>query len=239
MIVGAQKCGTTTLAAVLDEHPGICLAAGKEAHLFDRADVQHSGPSTDDLERCFPHREPGQLLLDATPSYLYLPGCLEAAAGHNPNLRAIVMLRPPGDRAVSHYGHACRLGFEQRHGLLALSLERRRLRADNDPLAQGSSHRERSYLDRGRYHVQLQRLLALVPRVHVVLMSDLIADPERVVHGVHDFLGVERHPVDALPRLNVGDGRRRPALRAVAGALTRRDTARTEVLLGLPRGALR
>jgi len=215
MIVGAQKCGTTTLAAVLDEHPGICLAVGKETHLFDRADVQQSGPSTDDLERWFPHREPGQLLLDATPSYVYLPGCLEAAVEHNPDLRAIVMLRPPGDRAVSHYGHARRHRFERRSALLALLLERRRLRKDRDPLAQGSAHRERSYVDRGRYHAQLQRLLALVPQVHVVLMSDLIADPERVVHGVHDVV------------------------RAVASALTRRDAVRTERLLGLRRGALR
>ena len=46
-VVGAQKCGTTSLAAVLDRHPQLCLAQGKEAHLFDRADVQRSGVDRD------------------------------------------------------------------------------------------------------------------------------------------------------------------------------------------------
>jgi len=150
-----------------------------------------------------------------------------------------VMLRPPGDRAVSHYGHERRRRVERRSSLLALLLERGRLRKDRDPLALGSARRECSYVDRGRYHEQVQRLLAVVPNVHVVLLSDLIADPERVVHGVHDFLGVERHPVNALPRLNVGDGRQLRVVRAVASALTRRDAARTERLFGLRKGALR
>ena len=83
-IVGAQKCGTTTLAAMLDEHPQIRLAVGKESHLFDQAVVHRDGPTDGDIEQYWPDVSEGELLLDATPSYLYLPGCLEALLRHSP-----------------------------------------------------------------------------------------------------------------------------------------------------------
>lgn len=237
-IVGAQKCGTTTLAALLSEHPQICLAAGKEAHLFDQRVVQQHGPAAADLERYWPHHTPGQVLLDATPSYLYLPGCLEALLRHSPEVRIVVVLRPPGERAVSHHGHERRLGTERRSFLAAVALERSRLRRSPDPLAPDSAQRHASYCDRGRYSEQLAHLASLTERYHVVLLRDLVAEPQRVVADIHRFLDLPPHPVHEVPQLNHGDGRPRRLATALASRMLRREAIAAETALGLPDGAL-
>jgi hypothetical protein len=238
-VAGAQKCGTTTLAAVLGDHPSICLARNKEAHLFDQAEVQRRGPTAAEIEAVFPHRRHGQILLDATPSYLYLPGCLEALVRHAPDVRVVVVLRSPADRAVSHYGHERRLGAERLPFVVALAAERRRLRRDPDPLAWNSAHRHSSYLDRGRYAGQLERLRSLTANYHLVLFDDLLTDPGWVLDGIVDFLGVERRPLDRIPRLNPGDGRRHRLGRALARRLTRDDTTEAEAWLNVAVGTLR
>ena len=236
-MVGAQKCGTTSLAAALAAHPRICLAAGKEAHLFDDPDVQDRGPSPAQLEVAFAGRRDDQLLLDATPSYLYLPGCIEALVRHNPEARVVVVLRPAAERALSHFHHERRRGQERRSVAAALALESRRLRSDHDPLAPGSAHRTASYMDRGRYVEQLRRLAAEARHVHHVHLAQLVREPGRVLDGVFDFLGLDPFPVRELPHLNVGGGGSRwvlPFLRAGA----RREMTATEQLLGWSAGSL-
>jgi hypothetical protein len=230
-IIGAQKAGTTSLAATLATHPGICLASGKEAHLFDRPDVQARGPQSEDLERFFAHRRPGQVLLDATPSYLYLPGCIEALVRHEPAVRLIVVLRDPAARAVSHHAHEVRHNFERRRLVSALPLERRRLRRDRDPLAPDSAHRHSSYLDRGRYDKQLDRLRDVAAHVLVVRFEELVASPQRVLDAVTAFLGVDPLPIGHLPHLNGGDARQRRVVHRVLRVVTRPVRLRTERVL--------
>ncbi|MEQ1701728.1 MAG: sulfotransferase domain-containing protein [Ilumatobacteraceae bacterium] len=238
-IVGVQKCGTTSLAAMLAEHPQVCLAAGKEAHLFDDPEVQRSGVATARFDGLFAHRRPGQLLLDATPSYLYLPGCLEALLVHNPDVKVIVVLRPAGERAVSHHDHERRRGVERRSLPVALLVERWRLRRDREPLSPSSAHRVAAYLDRGRYAAQLHRLLGLTARVHVLTLADLVAEPDRVFAEVQRFLGVEVVPAGVVPQLNVGSAAPGSLIRWWLDVVTRREMARTADVLGEPEASLR
>lgn len=238
VIVGAQKCGTTTLAAMLAAHPQICLAAGKEAHLFDDPQVQRDGVDPARLEGLFAHRLPGQVLLDATPSYLYLPGCIEAVVAHNPSVRAIVILRPAGERAVSHHDHERRRGVERLPLAAALVAEPFRLRRHRDPLEPASAQRVASYLDRGRYAQQLRRLRSQIDRVHVLSLADLVESPEPTFSAVQRFLGVDVLPVGDVPRLNVGTAAPGTITRALLAAMTRREMARTAALLGRPAASL-
>jgi hypothetical protein len=230
-LIGAQKAGTTSLATVLARHPDICLAAGKEAHLFDRPEVQRRGPRPDELETFFGHRRPGQVLLDATPSYLYLPGCVEALVRHEPHVRIVVVLRPPVSRAVSHHAHEVRLGYERRSLLMAIALERHRLRRDADPLAADSAHRHSSYVDRSRYDVQLRRLRESSVNVHVVHFDELVLTPIPVVQRIFDFLGLDPIPAVEFPHLNQSGRARHRLAESALRLLTRRSDKRTEQVL--------
>jgi len=238
-IVGAQKCGTTSLAAALAGHPRVCLARNKEAHLFDDEEVQRRGPTPAELEAHFSHREPGQILLDATPSYLYLPGCIDALVRHSPDVRVIVVLRNPAERALSHLAHSTSVGSETLPPFRAVWRERRRLAADSRPLAPNSPHRAWSYVERSDYAPQLRRLISLAEHVHVVMFGDMIGDPGQTLTGIHRFLSLDESPTALLPHLNISARRRHPAARTVVKLKTRHVAAETAKVLGVPASALR
>jgi Sulfotransferase domain len=237
-LVGAQKCGTTTLAELVALHPSICIARNKEAHLFDRHDIQTFGASKDDLSEHFPNYRPGQILFDATPSYLYLPGCIEALVNHSGDVRVLVILRSPADRAVSHFQQERRFGFEVRSFFAALLLEKRLLAVDKEPLARDSPHRHYSYLDRGRYSTQLCRLQNSGLNFHVILLPDLVRDPQKTLNKVFAFLGLSEIPIPHLPHLNPGSHKPNRVHRLIARIFLYSATRSTERLLGLTRGIL-
>jgi hypothetical protein len=222
VIAGAQKCATTSLAAALGSHPDVCLARGKEAHLFDRRDVQQSGPSQADLAMYFEHRLPHQLLLDATPSYIYLPGCIESLLRHNPDVRVIIVMRRPADRAISQYFHERSHGFERLPLSLALMVERFRLARDHDPLEPNSAHRHFSYIDRGRYEMQLARLLSHTSNVIIVNFHELTTSPSTVLDDIFQFLGLSTLSAPTLPVLNVGTQKAGSFGRWIAHLMTRK-----------------
>lgn len=111
MIVGAQKCATTTLFALLDAHPGMVGCRNKEPHFFS-----HSKDWRRELPRyhaLFDQR-PGALYFEASTTYTFHPLRNHAIWNdlyeYNPELRLIYLVRRPLDRIVSSYMHAYERG---------------------------------------------------------------------------------------------------------------------------------
>ena len=111
-LIGAMKCGTTALADALLSHPYIHSAtppagrpriAAKEVHYFDNTCTNES--SRQQYERLFDANLPlGHVNLDATPVYLYIPPVAELVHGmYGKNVKILVVLRDPVERAVSHW----------------------------------------------------------------------------------------------------------------------------------------
>ena len=194
-VVGAQKCGTTSLAYLLGAHPDVRLAAGKEAHLFDDAGVQATGVPRARLEELFGESPHEALLMDATPSYLYLPGCMAALARHNPSAKIIMLVRDPADRTVSHYYHSKRHGAEKLPLLAALLLEPLRLRKDAHPLDECSAHRWHSYRSRSRFGEQLAHLLEHFAQAFVIRLERLAQDPRPILDALANYLEVDAGPL--------------------------------------------
>ncbi len=122
MVIGAQKAGTTWLDAVFRQHPDILLPQSvKELHYFSRASLHSKG--LDWYYRHFDFEKPHKIAGECTPNYLWvqvspyekqqsnliddIPGTIKA---HYPDLKIIVCLREPVDRAVSAYFHHLRNG---------------------------------------------------------------------------------------------------------------------------------
>jgi hypothetical protein len=112
IIVGAPKCGTTSLYYLLTEHPYVEPAAAKELHFFS----SHFDLGLEWYRRCFPRPryKAGRRTItgEATPSYLFDPYAPERVANTVPEARLIVMLRNPVDRAYSLYQMAMRKGWD-------------------------------------------------------------------------------------------------------------------------------
>ena len=195
MIVGAQKCGTTALARFLSRHPEIGMANPKEAHLFDAPDYS-GGWSPKEIDAryrpSFEHCPAATIRGEATPIYMLLPEVARELHRYNPDLKLIVLLRDPVERAISHYYMERARGDERLPLWLALLSEPFRLRRCRDARQADSAMRRHSYRRRGLYSLQLRNLYRHFDRGRVLIIrtQDLLRRHDAVLRQVFAFLGV-------------------------------------------------
>lgn len=180
ILIGAMKCGTSTLFGHLTRHPEIVGSRTKEPEFFS----EHQGHGLD-VERY-------EDLWDFDPAEHRF--CVEASTGytkypdepHVPDRmreagvdpKFIYVVRDPLDRIESHFNHG-------------------RMRR--------SSWAYESFLDPGlvnpsRYYMQLQQFLLRFPerdRYRIVDFDELIERPADVMDGVFRWLGLDPVPVPA------------------------------------------
>ena len=103
LCIGAQRAGTTWLHNLLASHPRVYVPTRrKEIHYYDW--YYHRGLNW--YRSFFPHQNQAQkyaALGEVTPDYLYESEAPKRIAETNPEIKLIVMLRNPIDRAFSHY----------------------------------------------------------------------------------------------------------------------------------------
>jgi len=200
ILVGAPKCGTTSLHAMLALHPDVFLPE-YEIFFFDVDDVMthpdffvhRDGLSFHDYDAQFDEylawyrsmfagAQPGQLIGEDTTTYLSSPDAPTRIASLLPDAKLIAILRDPVDRTYSQYLHNIRAG---RH---SVSFERT-LRTNPGSLMAYGFYAEQ--LERYRGFLNANQMLAL-------FFEDLAADPTRELRRVCDFLGLEDlPPIDA------------------------------------------
>ena len=218
--IGTQKGGTTTLQRLLEQHPQVYLPPAKELQFFSL----HFSRGVGWYGQHFSEARPGQCSGEITPYYLFHPQAPQRIAGLLPQVRLLVLLRDPVERALSQVFHSQRLGFEPLDVEEALAAETLRLEGAEVVLqaADGRhrSHQEHSYLARSRYEQQLERYHAQFGAEQLLILrsEDLFCDPEPVWSRVLSFLQLPALPLPQLPRANAGAGE---AL-AVAPALRQR-----------------
>lgn len=101
IIIGAQKCGTSSLHYYLDQHPDIIGSTIKETHYFNNA--IHFGMPHSRYRQYFKGKS--AFHFESTPAYLYAPDTAEIIKSHYPNIKLIILLREPGARAYSAWNH--------------------------------------------------------------------------------------------------------------------------------------
>jgi hypothetical protein len=206
VIGGVQKSGTTALHAYLVRHPQIVGGYKKELHFFDDVSIDWNLPDYNAYHTKFPERSEGQMLVDASPSYIYLPHCLERLKRYNPHVRLIFIFRDPIERAWSHWSQRTRLGFETLDFDAAVHAEKDRL-ASYPP--GDIAYKEYAYIDRGRYGRQLERVFGIFERQQVLcLASDsLKKNREGTLARVADHLGIEAFISAPAIEANKGPGK--------------------------------
>jgi Sulfotransferase domain len=226
LIIGAQRAGTTSLYRYLVAHPAVASAMpSKGVHYFDthfdESLAWYRGHFPTILAARYTRVRRGVDLItgEASPYYLFHPRVPERVADALPNVKLIVLLRDPIERAYSHYANEVARGYEELSFEQALDREARRLKGESekletDPGYHSLAHQHHSYLARGLYLEQIERWRSFFPRDQLQILSAerLFADPSAVLAEVHDFLGVERRPLAAYEEHNA---RRREPMRRV------------------------
>jgi len=183
LIIGGQRCGTTSLYRYLARHPSVRAATGKELQFLSL----HHGRGLRWYRGHFPVRPAGVLSFEASPYYLFDPDVPTRAAELLPDARFIALLRDPADRAYSHYLHSRAYGVEPLSFADALDAEPERLATGGH-----TARRRYSYVARGRYAEQLSRWFGAVGRARVLVVRTEQLDDR---YGeILDFLGLDRVP---------------------------------------------
>jgi Sulfotransferase domain len=208
LIVGGQRCGTTSMYKTLAQHPAV-LPAGlrKGIHFFD----MRYDRGLDWYRSHFPLRSTVARVERATgvpaisgessPYYGFHPLAAYRIASDLPGVRLLVLIRDPSERAYSAYTHERARGYETETFERALDLEPERLAGEAERLAvdpRATSHdlQHHGYVTRGRYVEQLERLEEIFGRgrLCVVDSQDFFTDPATAFARVTDFLGLPDHP---------------------------------------------
>lgn len=115
VIIGAMKCGTTSLFRWLDAHPDTCLPRVKEPHWFSHPHNMPGG--LDGYRGLFAEAPPGVITGEASTVYADPRFAADAAARMAlvvPRARLVMLVRDRAARTLSHYRHAVRAGREDR-----------------------------------------------------------------------------------------------------------------------------
>lgn len=179
VIIGAMKCGTTTLAAQLAAQDGVFLTTPKEPNYFSDDDVFERGPAW--YESLFATAPPGALRGEASTHYTKLPAYPRTVARMAEALdapRLVYMLRDPIQRAVSHYIHEWSVGA-----------------MGPDTVAAFGAHPE--LVDYGRYAMQIRPFVDAFGRDSICITSleRLRRSPAEELARVGAHVGMRAAPV--------------------------------------------
>lgn len=200
--LGPAKAGSTWVHETLGRHPDIFMAEAKDLHFFDRYFSRGLEWYANQFREALPeHRIVGEVC----QSYLsnqQAPERIHTSLG--PDVRLMVTLRDPVERAFSHYRYAIRQG--------------KRLGTFQDALRS-----RRSLITQSRYGSQLRRYLRYFDKanIYVAVFDDLRSDPQAFLDHLLAWLDVpamELQPAHRAARLPASRPRSTPAAGAVRRA---------------------
>jgi hypothetical protein len=199
LIIGFGRCGTTYLHDRLLEHPNVRPALVKEIDFFTSNYDKGVDWYRAHFASALNWRGDGPVAVgDASVGYVVGPRVPQRVASLLPDVKIVVMVRNPVDRAHSHFHHNRRLGIEPLASFQdAIDAEAERLaflRAQPSDGARinGYGHVHFSYLTQGFYADYLGRWLDVFPReqVMVVQSEEFYRDPSDTLQGITGCLGL-------------------------------------------------
>jgi hypothetical protein len=219
LIVGAQKSGTTTLHYSLSAHKNIFMSNPKELNFFHNDDNYKKGINW--YSQHFANCRENQIAGESSPEYIHyniVPGRIAALL---PNVKIIILLRNPIDRAYSAYWHAVRHAGEHLNFESAIEIEQKRIR--NDSYAE----KYYSYLTRGNYISSVREYFNWFPadNISIIIAEDYFQNPVAIIKILLQFLSLDYYSdfLEIAPSVLLNKGR----------ALKSRKVQRFYVLLKL------
>jgi hypothetical protein len=201
VIAGGQRCGTTFLYHLLNEHPGIQMnfpskpepkfyineeefIKGRDYYLFKYFTNALDNPAV-------------KAIGEKSTSYIEYPFVPQRIKSTIPGAKILMILRNPTDRAISNYSFSVKNGLEKR------SLSEVFLTKYEVPEAPiGISVNPFRYLERGNYSFLISPFIeSFQSDFKVLILEELINDKE-IQNNLFKFLGVEPIEINAdkLPK---------------------------------------
>ncbi|MGC2458078.1 MAG: sulfotransferase domain-containing protein [Gallionellaceae bacterium] len=207
LLIGASKCGTSSMAKHLSAHPGCMPPFFKEVRYFDSSGI--SAARFDVYKAHFPtsaRRKVKEFIsgkrawtADFSPTYYdhpHAPRRVFETLG--PDVKLIMMVRNPVDRAYSQFRFQRGLGIEPIEIFeRALDVEKSRVAGEGAKQLANACYFSRplnyfGYLARSLYLPSIKKWHQYFDpsQLHIVRLEDFKKSPQLVFDEVCDFIGV-------------------------------------------------
>jgi hypothetical protein len=193
MCIGAAKSGTTSLYDILRQHSDVFIPSFKEPHFFDMPSVYKHGIKWYE-KTYFKNAKTEKCIGDFTPSYLFFSEAAEKIKNDlGEDIKFIILLRNPVDRAYSHYLHSVRDERESLSFLDAIKMEEKRLneyQKKNDLL----NYIRHSYIKQSKYAEMIEAYFDVFSSDNFLILhfeDEFIKNRKHTIEKVLEFLGLE------------------------------------------------
>lgn len=194
IIIGAAKCGTTSLCNYLDVHPKVKITQPKELDFFGRDGIESK------LDGYCDHFKDknGMLIGEGSVSYmLYSEKAALQIKKYVPNVKLIAMLRNPADRFYSDFWFNINRGVIVYKKGMFEGVINDTMDVPYSPIHK-MSYRD-SLISKGNYADHLKHYYKHFDKdqIKIIFFEDFIKDSTKVLNSVYDFLDVENAHVEA------------------------------------------
>lgn len=221
-IVGAPKCGTTSLANWLSRHPKVYMSPIKEPHFFNIDLSYRNVPEKKKYIKLFDKVSTKQKAIgEASVFYLFSNTAIPSIESCITSPKYIVMVRNPVDMAYSLHEQQLVAGNEHIKEFEKAWEESEHRAHGKEVTSWCREPRLLAYKEVCKLGGQIARLYDLVPkdRVKIVVLDDLKQSPKKEYEAVIRFLGVESDGRSEFPVHNTAKRRKSKLLRRVTKAI--------------------
>ena len=182
-IAGVQKAGSTTLYNLLSKCNDIYMP--KEIHL---PIARKNGFDKEDLKMRYKNYTSQKIIGGGDVNCIYFSHTARILKEYNNDIKIIIVLRNPVDRAYSAFNYFYRLGIEKEK-YFKTAIE------DEDNLKSFDDQSNKTYLSHGYYYNQLLEYYKFFKKdqIHIILFKDLVQNQEAVLKRTLNFLGLSEH----------------------------------------------
>ena len=215
LIVGAAKSGTSSLHNYLNQHPQVFMPSYnkegmkvKEPRFLIKDLVQHrlhNGIWTfEEYQSLFDDVKDEKAIGESTVLYLYYYKHAINNIKHylGEDVKIIIMLRNPADRAYSAFQHVSRVFKENNSFERSLEIETGRLEREENltPMVM--------YKEMGMYYEMVKAYMESFKNVHIIFYEDFRDKIESEMNKTYNFLGISNNiEIDFITKHNVGGKR--------------------------------
>jgi hypothetical protein len=173
IFLGAHKAATSWIFSCIQEHPEICIPV-KDTHFFSRENAFSKGIDfyLSNFNKC----SPGSVKGEISTSYLYSEIATKRIQQVFPNVKYLVILRDPIERALSHFNNDIKSG-----------------RVSGNMTFEEALKLNPSYILNGKYKKYLEVIFQKFEqdKLRIIFYDDIITSPEDVLTEVFSFIGVD------------------------------------------------
>jgi hypothetical protein len=196
IIIGADKCGTTSAVFHLNQHPDIFVYNDKETenevHFFDKDINYNKGIKW--YETILNSKK--KFIGEKTPSYFFLKYALDRIHNHYPDIKLIILLREPVSRSYSLYNNNLHDNETTQSYIDLIKQDELSIDPDIDQHSLVNSNFNNSLfnLQRGFYINYLEYIYSIFPKqnIHIAINEEIKQNPLEEYNKIYEFIGASK-----------------------------------------------